>query len=530
MDDLIKTSLAPDGVLQATIDMPGRSMNVFSVELMDALDALMDRVESDAAVRAVVLTSGKSTFLAGADLVMVRGYTDQAKVLGREALFEMCGRLGRQFVRLEACPKPWVAAVNGIALGGGLELAMACRARIVSDDRRIQLGLPEVRWGLLPGAGGTQRLPRMAGFEAGLELLLSGRSMEPEEAVARHVFAAAVPAAELLDRAHALAHGLIDQPFDPAVKFRHLNQADVPAHSPETAQALARAHGVSDADYADYPAYGVIVDCVLLGARQPLAQATATEMWQFLRLMVDPVAGLMVRTLFLNRQRADRALAPPADLRIAQIRHGAWTPALQPWADALGRLKLTLSVDGVLPEGVAILTDTLGAEHRVFLRCLGEETELPDHGVAAQAVLSPAGPYGRVMEIHSNVSPDVLDEQAQAAAQALAALASRLGALPYRSGGRPAYSLLNTLKAADRHSAGVTEAQAQAALDLWAAGAVPQPEWADVAACVAGVTPAYVGGPFAHLWNHHERLLPTWNAQRRQAWDRLQPHLQEAYA
>ena len=530
MEDLIKTSLAAGGVLLATIDMPGRSMNVFSVELMDALDALMTRVETDPVVRAVVLTSGKPTFLAGADLVMVRGYTDQAKVLGREALFELCGRLSRQFVRLEASAKPWVAAVNGIALGGGLELAMACRARIVADDRRIQLGLPEVRWGLLPGAGGTQRLPRLAGFEAGLELLLSGRSMEPEEAVARRVFDAAVPAAELLERAHALAVGMADEPFDPVVKYRHLEQADVPAHSPEQAQALARSHGVSAADYADYPAYGVIVDCVLLGARQPMAQATATEMWQFLRLMVDPVAGLMVRTLFLNRQRADRALAPPADLRVAQIRHGAWTPSLQPWADALGRLKLVVSADAGLPEGVAMLTDTLGVEHRVFLSCLGEEASSPDPTVGARAVLSPAGPYGRVMEIQASASAEVPDAQAQAAAHALAALASRLGALPYRSAGDGTRSLLNTLKAAAGLSTGSTEAQAQAALDLWAAGAVPQPEWADVAACVAGVAPAYEGGPFAHLWTHHERLLPAWDAQRRQAWTRLQPHLQEAYA
>jgi 3-hydroxyacyl-CoA dehydrogenase/enoyl-CoA hydratase/3-hydroxybutyryl-CoA epimerase len=505
-------------------------MNVLSVELMDALDALMSRVESDPAVRAVVLTSGKSTFLAGADLVMVRGYTDQAKVLGREALFELCGRLGRQFVRLEASTKPWVAAVNGIALGGGLELAMSCRARIVVDDRRIQLGLPEVRWGLLPGAGGTQRLPRLAGFEAGLELLLSGRSMEPEEAVARRVFDAAVPAGELLERAHALALKLCDQAFDPAAKFRHLDQTEVPAHSPETAREMARAHGVSDADFADYPAYGVIVDCVLLGARQPLAQATATEMWQFLRLMVDPVAGLMVRTLFLNRQRADRALAPPSDLRIAAICHGAWTPALQPWADALGRLKLPVAVDPALPAGVAVLTDTLGGEHRVFFSCLGDDTGSADPTVGARALLTPSGPYGRVMEIHARTSETVTDVQANAAALALAALASRLGALPYRSAGDGARSLLNTLKAASLEGVGQTEAQAAAALDLWAAGAVPQPEWADVAACVSGVAPAFAGGPFAHLWGHHERLLPRWDVERRQAWARLQPRLQEAYA
>jgi len=117
---LIRPTLEPDGVLVASIDMPGRPMNVFSADLMDALDALMDRVDSDAAVHSVVLTSAKSSFLAGADLVMVRGFTDSAKTLSTDQMFELCGRLGRQFVRLEASAKPWVAAVNGIALGGGL--------------------------------------------------------------------------------------------------------------------------------------------------------------------------------------------------------------------------------------------------------------------------------------------------------------------------------------------------------------------------------------------------------------------------
>src|SRR5262249_20262858 len=155
---------------------------------MDALDALMDRVDTDAAVRSVVITSGKASFLAGADLVMVRGFTEKALTASHDEMFALCGRLGRQFVRIEASVKPWVAAVNGIALGGGLELALACRTRLVADDARVQLGVPEVRWGLLPGAGGTQRLPRLAGFEPAMELLLSGRSMAPAEAVKLGVF------------------------------------------------------------------------------------------------------------------------------------------------------------------------------------------------------------------------------------------------------------------------------------------------------------------------------------------------------
>ena len=200
MSELITSTLEADGLLLATIDMADRTMNVFSFALMDALDALMDRVEQDEAVKAVVLTSGKPTFLAGADLVMVRGFCTEARTASHARMFEQCGRLGRQFVRLENSPKPWVAATNGLALGGGLELTMACRARVVTDDKRIQLGLPEIRWGLLPGAGGTQRLPRMVGFEKGMELLLTGRSLSPEEAVHLGLFQQSVPAAEASSR------------------------------------------------------------------------------------------------------------------------------------------------------------------------------------------------------------------------------------------------------------------------------------------------------------------------------------------
>ena len=280
----IHATLEPDGILLAVIDMPGKTMNVFSVELMDALDALMDRVERDPAVQSVVLTSGKPSFLAGADLVMVRGYTDSAKTASPKEMFEMCGRLGRQFVRREASPKPWVAAVNGIALGGG-----------------------------------TQRLPRLAGFEAATDMLLSGRSIAPLDAVRLGLFACAIPPDRLLDEARVVALSLHGKAYDATAKFPHLTQSDVPEYSASAVRTIAARNGISDQDFADYPAYSAIIDSVLKGARLPMAEATAVEMHQFLRLMFNPVAGNMVGTLFLERLRAERELAAPPNVRIERI-------------------------------------------------------------------------------------------------------------------------------------------------------------------------------------------------------------------
>lgn len=508
----IRTHLHSEGLLVATIDMPGRSMNVFSNTLMDALDALLDRVDTDPGVQAVVLASGKSSFLAGADLVMVQGYTDSARTLNDSQLFDLCGRLGRLFVRLEASAKPYVAALNGLALGGGLELAMACRQRVVVDDQKVQLGLPEVRWGLLPGAGGTQRLPRLAGFQAGLSLLLSGRSMTPREALELGVVQKMVPADQLLAEASALAMSLRGQVNDPRVKFPHLDQTDVPTCTEETVLRLAQQHGVSDEQFNHYPAYRVIIDCVLLGARQSLSEATGTEMRQFLRLMIDPVAGCMIRSLFLNRQLADKALAPPAGLRIEEIVHGPMSAAAGDWSAALARSRIPLRQNGSLPPDRMLVTDNRGQTHAVQA---GQLDSGPAAERLAQAILTGAGPYGRVLEV---VGAD------QPASEALAALATRLGALPYRSG--DGASVLQRLRTAGQHS---LDDQALLALQLLDTGAASRADFLDVAACASGVSPAFTGGPMTYLWQHRERLCADATPQAQAAWQRWQAQLQAAF-
>lgn len=510
MDELIRTTVDADGVLVASIDMPDRTMNVFSAGLMDALDALMDRVDTDPAVHSVVVTSAKPSFLAGADLVMVRGYCDAARSASHEQMFEICGRLGRQFVRLEASAKPWVAAVNGIALGGGLELALACRVRLVSDDPRIQLGVPEVRWGLLPGAGGTQRLPRLAGFEPAMDMLLTGRSIAPADAVRLGIFARAVPAALLLKQAKTTARALHGQPYDVNAKFARLAQADVPACSDAKARAIAARHGVSEGDFDHYPAYGAIVDSVLKGARLPLAEGTAEEMNQFLRLMFSPVAGRMVRTLFLERLRAERELAAPAGLRIERLGVGAISAGRSAWSDALARLKLPQAADDTLPADMLELTTQQGGRHRVALGVVGE-APVSASKVSPLAVLSPAGPYGRVIEI---VGAD------DATAAALAALAAGLRSLPWRTPG--AASVLQRLYGRSLAN------QAQTALLCAAQPGAGDLAFLDVAACLSGTTPAWSGGPLTWLWAEQKSLSAQFDSTAHAAWTTIEPRLRQA--
>ncbi len=301
----ITTEIDADGILVARIDMQGRTMNVFSRAMMDSLERLMTHVAGDAAVKGVVLTSGKSAFLAGADLDMIRVFTERAKVDAVPQLNELFGHLGRLFRRLELSTKPYVAAINGLALGGGLEVAMACHARVVlDDDKAVQLGLPEIKLGLLPGAGGTQRLPRLVGTAKGLDMLLTGDPVGPAEALRLKLVDAVVPADQLIAKAKEIARSM---PQPRARWDRHgasFDAAPFDFKSPTASAEIAKAVGISAYQLQYYPAYHAIIDCVVGGWNLPLTQASDREMDIFVELMRDSVAGNMVRTLFLNRQKA----------------------------------------------------------------------------------------------------------------------------------------------------------------------------------------------------------------------------------
>ncbi len=194
-----------DGVATVLVDVPGEPVNTLSRETGAEFGAVLDALEKDAAVKAVVVASGKKDgFVAGAKIEMLRDVKDAAEAaeLSRDA------QAG--FDRLERFGKPVVAAIHGACLGGGLEWAMACHYRVVSNDKKTQLGLPEVQLGVIPGAGGTQRLPRLVGIATALDLILAGKTVKPKKALSIGLVDESVPPALLLDVAQARARALAD--------------------------------------------------------------------------------------------------------------------------------------------------------------------------------------------------------------------------------------------------------------------------------------------------------------------------------
>ena len=193
-------SRGEDGIAVITWDMPGRSMNVMNDASLGEFATAVDQALSDPEIKGIVLTSGKPAFIAGADLDWLEGLlagpsgeTEETRIRSHFDLFMGIHRL---FRRIETAKKPFVAAINGTALGGGFEVCLACHRRIATDDPRALLGLPEAKIGLFPGFGGTQRYLRMLGALEALPLLLEGTSLSPAQAFGRGLCAETAPAAE----------------------------------------------------------------------------------------------------------------------------------------------------------------------------------------------------------------------------------------------------------------------------------------------------------------------------------------------
>ena len=300
-----RTERSPSGVLHLVFDMPGRSMNVFSNAAIEELGRFADWLpQSD--VAGVVIRSGKaSAFCAGADLAELETAYDMimaAPAAERDRVaFDHFFRLSQGLRKLETAGKPVAVAIAGLALGGGAEFALAAHYRVVTDQPQSTFGLPELLVGLLPGGGGTQRLPRLIGIEAALPVLLDGARIGGAAAVTVGLADELVAPGEEVAAAErwVLSRPPATQPWD---------RSDWRAKDAERFAALVgeRRASVLTETLGHYPAPLAILDCVEQGFPQSFDAAIRTEMNIFAKLIQRREPRNMIRTLFLGRLDHER--------------------------------------------------------------------------------------------------------------------------------------------------------------------------------------------------------------------------------
>ncbi|WP_119680891.1 3-hydroxyacyl-CoA dehydrogenase NAD-binding domain-containing protein [Indioceanicola profundi] len=321
MTSSITIAVDAGGICTLTIDQPGRSMNVIDTRFADEFAAAVARAAKDDAVKGVLITSAKKDFLAGADLVGFEAWMEEARSQPVEQVYAELSKFTRTLRALETCGKPVACAINGTALGGGFEIALACHYRVAADTPSARLGLPEVQVGLLPGAGGTQRLPRMIGIQAALPLLLEGRHLSPEKARAAGLVHEIVAADSVAEAARAWLlsdNAAAVQPWDQK-GFKVPGGAG--GMNSGTVQAFMAGNALLQArTWHNYPAPEAIMSCVYEGTQLPMDKALAVEAKYFTKLFLDPVARNMIRTLFLNKGRADKLARRPAGVPKAEFR------------------------------------------------------------------------------------------------------------------------------------------------------------------------------------------------------------------
>jgi 3-hydroxyacyl-CoA dehydrogenase/enoyl-CoA hydratase/3-hydroxybutyryl-CoA epimerase len=304
-----------DGIATFALDVPGRSMNTITSEVRKDLAELAERIKSDAAIKGAVITSGKSNgFCAGADLGELGGMLSHAGS-GEAALraaFTDVFSLNAALRALETCGKPVAAAINGTALGGGLEITLACHYRVVADDSKIQLGFPETKVGLFPGGGGTQRLPRLIGAQAALMAMSEGKSFRPQEAKGAGVVHEVVAPDQVLARAKEwVKTGKAGAPWDDK-SFKIPGGG--PYH-PAGIQVFIMGNALlRKQSYGNYPALVNMLSAVYEGLQVPIDAALRIESRYFLKTLMTPQARAMIRSLFLSKQELDKGSARPANV------------------------------------------------------------------------------------------------------------------------------------------------------------------------------------------------------------------------
>src|SRR5262245_21753525 len=333
-----------DGIVTLIWDMPDRTLNVLSMAVIAELSEVADKLIGDPSIKGLVITSRKSGgFCAGADLDEMLAYAGTGRKDAAQAAFKLMTTLHATFRKFETSKKPVVAAMNGTALGGGLELALACHYRVMADDPKARVGFPEAQLGLIPGGGGTQGLPRLNGSMAALPFMLEAKRIDPKAALGMGIVHKVVPPGDLLTDTKAWIKGKPDatQPWDKK-EFR------IPGGGPfSTAGAQVFTVGnamLRDKTYDNYPAQRFIMSAVYEGLLVDFDTALKIEARYFVRILNDPTSRNMIRTLFHSMQ---------------ELGKGARRPGKEPQTEVK---RLGVLGAGVMGAGIAYVSAQAGLE------------------------------------------------------------------------------------------------------------------------------------------------------------------------
>jgi 3-hydroxyacyl-CoA dehydrogenase/enoyl-CoA hydratase/3-hydroxybutyryl-CoA epimerase len=304
-----------NGIAHLVMDVVGDTMNTLKAEFSDQVADVLNEIKDDASITGVVLMSGKAdSFVAGADINMINDCKTKEEVAALSRQGQMI------FSQLETLTIPVVAAVNGACLGGGLELAMACHARVCSDSPKTALGLPEVQLGLLPGGGGTQRLPKIIGLQKSLDMMLSGKQLRAKQALKAGLVDDVVPNSILIvtaenmvktltskgklntkKRKKALIAKLMEGFLENTKAGRNI------VYKQATKMVLGKTKG-------NYPAPLKIVECIKTGLEQSSAKGYQIEADNFAELAMTPesaqLRNLFFATTDMKKEEGVEGVAP----------------------------------------------------------------------------------------------------------------------------------------------------------------------------------------------------------------------------
>lgn len=345
-----------NGIGVITIDVPGETMNTLKATFADEVNELLEEIKANTKLKGLVFISGKQTsFVAGADIRMINDCRTAADA-------ESLARQGQAlFNELESLSIPVIAAIHGPALGGGLELALACHGRVVSDSPKTVLGLPEVQLGLLPGSGGTQRLPRLVGLQQGLTMMLTGKQLRPKQAYKLGLVNEVVPQSILLEAAIELA--LKGKPTPAKAKLNTMGKVlEGPLKSVLFNKAREQAQKKA---LNNYPAIDRIIDTVRIGATQGFEAGLAYEAKQFGELAMTTVSkqlrGIFFATTEMKRETGAEGVQPARVKKAAVLGGGLMGGGIA--HVTINKAKLPVRLKDISNEGV---NNALAYHHKLL--------------------------------------------------------------------------------------------------------------------------------------------------------------------